>query len=114
MKQTWLTISSKFEALNKRERWMVTCALFVAVFAIINTLLLSPVLSRQKLISAELATDKAQIESLSQELNQLANTPALDPDTQNKQRIAALQSNLKLLETNLSGLQTTLISPDKM
>jgi MSHA biogenesis protein MshJ len=93
---------------------MVTCALFVAVFSIINTLLLSPVLARQKLISTELAADNAQIDALSQELNQLSSTPALDPDAQNKQRIAALQSNLKLLETNLSGLQTTLINPDKM
>jgi MSHA biogenesis protein MshJ len=93
---------------------MVTCALFVVVFAVINTLLLSPVLARQKLISTELATDNAQIDALSQEINQLSSTPALDPDAQNRQRIAALQSNLKLLETNLSGLQTTLINPDKM
>ncbi len=93
---------------------MVTCALFVVIFAMLNTLLLSPVLARQKLITNELEADKSQIDALSQELNQLSSMPALDPDAQNRQRIAALQSNLKLLETNLSGLQTTLISPDKM
>lgn len=114
MKQTWQTICNKFEALNKRERWIVTCALFVAVFSIINMLLLSPVLTRQKVINTELATDNAQIDALSQELNQLSSTPALDPDAQNRQRIAALQLHLKSLETNLSSLQTTLISPDKM
>ena len=112
--QSWLSISNKFEALNKRERWMVTCALVVVVLAMMNTLLLSPVLARQKLITSELATDNAQIDALNQELTQLSSTPALDPDAQNRQRIVALQSNLKLLETNLTGLQTTLISPDKM
>ena len=93
---------------------MVTCALVVVVLAMMNTLLLSPVLARQKLITSELATDNAQIDALNQELTQLSSTPALDPDAQNRQRIVALQSNLKLLETNLTGLQTTLISPDKM
>lgn len=114
MKQAWLTISTKFEALNKRERWMVTCALFALVFFILNTLLLKPILTRQQSISAELTTENAQIESLSQELNLISATPAIDPDAQNRQRISALQSQLKSLETDLNGLKTTLVSPEEM
>jgi MSHA biogenesis protein MshJ len=114
LKQAWLTISSKFEALNQRERWMVTCALFVVVYAVINMLLLSPVLARQKILNNELATDQAQIQTLNQQINTLAQSPVIDPNAQNKQRIAELQSHLQQLETKLTGLQTTLISPDKM
>ncbi len=112
--QALQTISYKFEALNQRERWMVTCALFLVVYAVINMLLLSPVLARQKILNNELATDQAQIQTLNQQINTLAQSPVIDPNAQNKQRIAELQSHLQQLETRLSGLQTTLINPDKM
>jgi MSHA biogenesis protein MshJ len=114
LKQTWQAISTKFEALNKRERWMVTCAIFAAVLFIFNMLLLSPTLKRLQLVSTELATDNAQIESLNQELSLISATPIFDPDAQNRQRINALQSKLKLLERDLNGLQSTLISPEEM
>ena len=114
MKQIWPLISSKFEALNKRERWMVSGALFVVVYATINTLLLNPVLARQTNLQNELAADQAQVQSLTQQINDYALQPVIDPDAENKQRIRQLQTELQLLETQLSGLQTTLISPDKM
>ncbi len=114
MKQSWQTICNKFEALNKRERWMVACTLFVIVYAIINMLLLSPVLARQKILINELAADQSQTQGLNQQINEFAQKIVVDPDAQNKQRITDLQSHLQLLETKLNGLQTTLISPDKM
>jgi MSHA biogenesis protein MshJ len=110
----WLSICSKFEALNQRERWMVTCALFVVVYAVINMLLLSPVLARQTILNNELAADQAQINIFQQEINTLMQSPVIDPDAHNKQRLAELQSRLALLETKLTGLQTSLINPDKM
>jgi MSHA biogenesis protein MshJ len=93
---------------------MVTCALFVVVYAIINMLLLSPVLARQTILKNELAADQTQINTLQQQINTLAQSPVIDPDAQNKQRLAELQSQLALLETKLTGLQTSLINPDKM
>lgn len=114
MKKSWLSLSSKFDALNRRERWMVACALFAVVFAAINSLLISPVLARQKVISSELAIDQAQIQSLTQQISAYTNQAVIDPDTSNKQRITELNSHLKALEAELSGLQNTLISPDKM
>jgi MSHA biogenesis protein MshJ len=72
------------------------------------------VLAHQKILNNELATDQAQIQTLNQQVNLLAQSPVIDPDAQNKQRVAELQSHLQLLETKLTGLQTTLINPDKM
>lgn len=114
MKEAWLNLSSKFEALNTRERWMVTGALFVVVFAVVDSLLISPVLTRQKILFSELAADQAQIQGLTQQINAYANQAVIDPDAPNKQRMAELNFQLKTLEAQLSGLQNTLISPDKM
>jgi MSHA biogenesis protein MshJ len=93
---------------------MVACALFVAVFAVINSLLISPVLARQKILNSELAADQAQIQGLTEQINAYANQAVIDPDAPNKQRINELNTQLKTLESQLSGLQNTLISPDKM
>lgn len=112
--QSWLSVSGKFDALNKRERWMVFCALLVVVYAAINTLLLSPVLALQKTLTTELATDQSQISGLQQQLSLYNNKNVVDPDAQNKQRISELQSRLQVLESRLNQLQTTLISPEKM
>jgi MSHA biogenesis protein MshJ len=114
LKKTWLTIKNKFEALNARERWMVACALFVVIYAFINSLLISPVLVRQKTIQNELNADQTKVQELTLQINAYAHQNIVDPDTQNKQRIADLQSHLQVLESQLSGLQTTLISPNKM
>ncbi|HNV89030.1 MAG TPA: MSHA biogenesis protein MshJ [Methylotenera sp.] len=114
MKHSWKIIGSKFEALNLRERWMVACALLVVVYAAINMLLLGPVLERQKILNRELEADQLQIQDLNQQIGEFSRQPVIDPDAQNKQHIAELQSHLQLLETRLSDLQTTLISPDKM
>jgi MSHA biogenesis protein MshJ len=112
--QPWQTITTKFEVLNKRERLMVTCAIFAAVLFLFNVLLLGPTLKRQQLVSSELTTDNARIEAMQQELDLLSSTPVNNPDSQNRQRLSALQSQLKLLERDLNGLQSTLISPEEM
>ena len=114
MKHAWQIIGRKFEALNPRERWMVACALLVVVYAVINMLLLGPVLERQKILTRELEADQMQIQDLNQQISEFSKQAINDPDAQNKQRIAELQSHLQLLETRLSDLQTTLIRPDKM
>ncbi len=114
MKHYWKIIGSKFEALNPRERWMVACVLLVAAYTAINMPLLSPVLERQKILSSELEADQSQIQGLNQQISEFSRQSIIDPDAQNKQRIAELQSHLQLLETRLNNLQTTLINPDKM
>ena len=112
--QSWVTLSSKFDALNKREQWLVVGALLFVVYSVINSLLLSPVLARQKIVNTEMTANQTQIEALQQQINVLNSQHVVDPDTENKQKLAALQATLKQLETQLNGMQSTLISPEKM
>lgn len=112
--QSWASMAKKFEALNQRERWLVLGALLAVVYIAINMLLLEPVLLQKKSLSNAIVADEAQVQALRQQLLQYAQQNVTDPDAQNKQRIAALQSNLQSLEIQLNSLQTTLIKPDKM
>ena len=83
--QSWLAITSKFEALNKRERWLVFGTLLFVVYAVINTLLLNPVLTRQKILSTEISVDQSQVQVLQQQIGVLNSQNVIDPDAQNKQ-----------------------------
>lgn len=112
--QFWQNLNGKLETLNKRERWLVFGALLIVVYTITDSLVLSPVTSRLAILKNEITADQTQIQTLQQQLVVLNNQNVIDPDAQNKQRIADLQLNLQQLQAKLSGLQTTLISPDKM
>lgn len=112
--QFWVNTTAKFEALNQRERWLVFGAVLVVVYAILNTLLLDPVLTHKKTLTNTIMADQAQIDTLNQQLSQYSQQAITDPDTQNKQHIAALQLNLQNLERQLSDLQTTLVSPEQI
>ena len=114
MKQYWLTLSSKFEALKRRERVIVFFAVLICAVAILNAVLLAPAAARNKTLSSELSVDQTQIQSLHQQLNAYAQQGVIDPDAQNKARLAELQTRVQELDNKLHGLQSTLVSPDKM
>lgn len=112
--EQWLLASNKFDALNQRERLMVFGAALLLTYTLINIFLLSPLeITKQKLLT-EISTDQSLALELQQQVDLYKNKPPLDPDAQNKERIAALQAQIRVLESSQNQLNTTLISPDKM
>ncbi len=114
MKQYWLALSDKFEALNRRERSIVFFATLICTWAILNAVLLDPVALRNKTLSNEISADQTQIQTLRQQLSAYTQQGMIDPDAQNKARLAELQIHVQTLDKELYGLQSALVSPDKM
>lgn len=112
--QSWATLNEKFEALNKRERWLVFGGLVFLTYTLLNAALLDPVLARKKNIEIDLTAKQTQVQQLQQQLSILNSQGIVDPDAQNKERIAELQSDLQELKTQLNSMQSTLIRPEKM
>lgn len=112
--QFWASITQKFEALNQRERWLVFGAALILVYSIINTLMLEPVLLQKESLTNIIKDNQSQLITVQQQLSQFSQQSIIDPDAPNKQRIAALESNLQSLENQLKDLQTTLIDPNEV
>lgn len=112
--QSWLSICAKFEALNKRERWLVFAALLFVVYSLLNALLLSPVLTKNKTLSTQISGDQTQLQALQQQIASMNSQPVFDPDAANKQRILDLTAELKTLDSQLNEMRTTLISPEQI
>lgn len=112
--EKWSLLTAKFDALNNRERIMVLGASALVVYSIINLLLIDPLeISKQRFLS-EISTDQSAMLDMQQQVNVLKNKPPIDPNAQNKQRIATLESELDSINTAKEQLDITLISPDKM
>ncbi|MDD2832450.1 MAG: MSHA biogenesis protein MshJ [Methylotenera sp.] len=110
----WQMLTTKFEALNTRERWMVLAALLAVTYAVMNLLFIAPQDAQQKKMLSETANDQALLADLQQQIQLYDHRANLDPDAANKQRIAELQSDLLALDNALEQAQASLIQPEKM
>ena len=104
----------KYQALNTRERWVVFFAGIVVIYGILNVLLLAPALEKQQRLQAEVVQSQSEITEIQQQVSMLAQTPIEDVDTQNKSRIVKLSAKVDAQKAQLSMLNQTLVSPERM
>jgi len=112
--EKWLLLSSKVEALNQRERLMVFGAAALLTYTVIHLLLLDSIETSKKRLLTEISADQALAQELQQQVDLYRSKPPIDPDAQNKQRIAELQTQLQALKSAQSQLNLSLVSPEKM
>lgn len=114
MTLNWQTITSKIEALNHRERWMVLIAGMVVIYAILNAILLGPVLDKKATVLGELAQTQAQTADLNQQLVAFSQHPVENPDAQNQQKLKAITEQIRTQNAALNALNDKLVSPEAM
>jgi MSHA biogenesis protein MshJ len=112
--EKWSLLSSKFDALNNRERIMVFGASALVVYTAVNMLFISPLASSKQRLLSEISTDQSVILDLQQQVNLLNSKQLNDPNANNKQRISTLEGELTAIDTAKKQLEITLISPEKM
>jgi MSHA biogenesis protein MshJ len=112
MNSYWLLISSKFEALTTRERYLMAGGTLVLLYAVTSFLLVSPIIKRNNSLRAELASDQAQMQTIRQQIAVYTQLQVIDPDAENKQRLATLLARLQQQEHQLTELQAALVKPD--
>ena len=113
MKQQWLALAKRFDALARRERALVAAAVLLAVPFLGYSLLIEPQLLRDASLVKRIAqarTDRAGIEA------QLAGMHAqlTDPDAGNRAALQQTRASLATLDAKLRGMSGSLVPPDKM
>lgn len=114
MKKTWQTLSSRLNARNPREQWLISIMVLVVAGAILYALLLDPLLMRKKMMAAELVTQQAQLSTLQGQLQSVQASGRPDPNAPTRARLAELQQKLVQTRTAMQGLQENLVPADKM
>lgn len=108
------TVSTKFAALNARERWMVFFAGLALVYAVLSSLLMGPVQRQQQQMQTEMAQSSAQLADIAQQVATVSEHPVMSVDESNTQKIAQLNAKIHAQQTEMSALQDTLVSPAQM
>ena len=114
MMARWKQLADKVDALSQRERLLVLLGLLAVVVAVTNGMLLDPVSRQAKTLAGEVAANQMQVAALKQQVSVLDHTALVDPDLQNKNRLAEINRQLQQTGESLNGMQQRLVSPDRM
>ncbi len=110
----WNALAVRFAALSRRERWMILAAGLVVVIAVLNVLVVEPVVRKHRAVQSSLSADQASLATLQQQLQVLQSAPIPDPDLHNHQRLEELLEQLRQANASLVRVEKKLIRPEKM
>lgn len=114
MKQIWRKWVQRLDALSERERVLIFLAGVAVVLAVAFLGGIEPALKERRLLSARIVDQGAQLVAQDAQRQGLARALAQDPDAAIREQIAQRQGELADLDTQLAGLQRTLIAPERM
>lgn len=114
MKAQWEQWMARLDALQPRERVMVGFGLLAVLWAVFDGLLLTPMLSKQKLYRQEITTHQNEVAQFQQQIQLMTLASQVDPDVGRKQQLAQLKQQLAEKDTQLQAAQQQLIAPERM
>jgi MSHA biogenesis protein MshJ len=114
MKQQWLKLAARIEALSLRERLMACGGAAAALLFILYTIMIEPALAREKSLHAVIDQQRQQIAAIDVELAQRQALALIDPDQASKARLAKLKAENDTMRNALRTVQKGLVAPEKV
>ena len=112
--QQWIKLSTKLDALTLRERAMVFVAATGAILFLLYTLAVEPMLTRQKVLLAQIKQQQNQVAGIDQEITAKAQGFNLDPDAQERARLQSTRAEIDRISAGLLAVQKGLVAPEKI
>lgn len=114
MKQYFRRLGDRVDAMSLRERVMVFVVAALVLIALVNTLLLNPLWTKQKKLSQQTLEQQGKIAQIQSQIQALVQARNNDPDAVNRARQKLLQQQVAQLDAQLQTMQTGLVQPDRM
>lgn len=114
LKQQWLNLSERVDAMSLRERALIFLAVVLVLLTLVNALLIDPQLTRQTALSKQTAATQAQTRALQNQIALLATQQKIDPDAALQARLQQLQDEISGADSTLRSFQSGLVSPQQM
>ncbi|WP_296001058.1 type II secretion system protein GspM [Rugamonas sp.] len=114
MKQQWIKLTTKLDAMSLRERAMVFGAVTASIAFLGYTMLLEPMLARQSTLLAQINQQQNQVAGIDDEITQKVNAFAANPDAAGQAHLKALQAQIDGARANLRNMQKGLVPPEQI
>ncbi|UMR29095.1 hypothetical protein MJ904_18605 [Massilia sp. MB5] len=114
MKEQWIKLAARIDALSLRERGMVLAAAFAALVFLMYQLALAPQNARHKALRLQIEQQHKQAGNIDAEINAKVAAFAVDPDMESRKRIVELRRNIETESGALRAVQHGLVAPQKM
>lgn len=114
MKQYWERYAAQLNARNARERALIFVMAVAVVWALLNALLLDPLLAKKKRLTQEASQQQTQLQQLQAQIGTILSGGRVDPDAATRVRLAALNQKLEQSRAALQSVQQSLVPPEKM
>jgi MSHA biogenesis protein MshJ len=114
MKQVWENFAARIDAMSLRERCLVFAVVAGLLAALLETILLDPLFTRQSQLSQRIAEQNNKIAGIDGEIVQKLRVYEIDPDRVSRERLQVLQRESLELSATLRGVEKGLVAPDKV
>jgi MSHA biogenesis protein MshJ len=114
MKEQWIKLAARIDALTLRERIMVFAASAAAIVFLLHFFALGPQLRRQDALKAQIGQQNNNIEGIDNEIRARVEAAQRDPDAPARERLAAVRKETEALSLQLRAMQNGLVAPERM
>jgi MSHA biogenesis protein MshJ len=114
MKQRWVQLAARINALTVRERMMVFAASSAAFVFVAHSLVLGPMLRKQAALRTQVSQQQNNLVGIDGEITQKVQAWQVDPDATTRERLAAVKSEAGQLGESLRAMQKGLVPPERM
>lgn len=114
MKRYWELARGRIDDLSLRERLMIFAAVAFVVIALIDSMLLDPLLAKQKALSGKVVQQQEKMKELQGQIQNLLQARSDDERSPLRQRVAQLQMQLQEQDAYTQSRRDRLVEPGKM
>lgn len=114
MKQYWELARTKVDDMSLRERAMIFAAAAFVVIALLNALLLDPLLAKQRILSAQAVQQQEKLKELQAQLQTLLQAKHDDEHSPLRLRLAELKQQLQAQDGYVQSRRDRMVDPEKM
>jgi len=114
MKEQLLRYMESVDALSLRERVTLFGAISLVLMALLQIVLLDPMLSRRNALSAQIAQQQDEAKAIQIQIQSLVRSSVEDPDAVNREKLKQLRAQLGQIDTQLEARQKQFVAPQEM
>lgn len=114
MKRYWELASAKIDEMSLRERTMIFAAAAFVLISVLNAVLLDPLLSKQKALSAQVVQQQEKAKALQAQIQSLMQARSDDQHSPLRNRAAQLKQQLQEQRAYVQGRRDRMVEPGKM